>query len=139
MLVNNKFHNQIQLDLLYSSRIHGQSFNKLAYNIIGWGSPAIVLLRTSYKTIDNDVNECVIGAMTFCQFTEQAGYIGDHSTFLFTLAPFFKTIKTKSGKRDDNYVYLNTDAGRNRFGYIFINFYNNNILIYKKEWIRIRW
>lgn len=110
MLVNNKFHSQSKLDLLYSSKMHGQSFNKLAYNIVGWPSPAMILLKTSYKTLDNDFNENIIGAMTFCQFQDRFGYYGDHSTFLFSLSPFFKTIMTRSGKRESNYVYLNTNA-----------------------------
>jgi hypothetical protein len=110
MLVNPKFQLVRKLHLLYSTKVHGQSFNKLVSNISGWPATAIVLLKCTYRDIKGDNRSSVFGAMTFCQLTDKYGYFGNHNTVLFSLKPFFKIIKTKTGKRSNSYIYLNSMA-----------------------------
>jgi hypothetical protein len=110
MLVNPKFQIIPKIHLLYSSKVHGQSFNKLINNIVGWPSPALFLLKCSFRGMDGEVKSNVIGAMTFCQLLDKYGFYGNHNTVLFSLTPFFKIIKTKSGKRSNHYLYLNSMA-----------------------------
>lgn len=109
-LVNPKFHSQIELDLIYSSKLHGQSFNRLAQNLVGWPSPTLVLLKTSYRGFEGDIKTNVMGAMTFSAWEDKLGYFGDGHAFLFTLKPYFQTLRAKTGNHDRNYMYLNTNA-----------------------------
>ena len=110
MLVNPKFQTIPKIHLLYSNKVHGQSFNKLVNNIVGWPSPALILLRCSFKDLNGEIKENIIGAMTFCQLLDKYSFYGNHNTVLFSLTPFFKIIKTKTGKRSNNYIYLNSTA-----------------------------
>lgn len=110
MLVNPKFQSIPKIHLLYSTKVHGISFNKLVNNIVGWPSPALILLKCSFRGMDGQVRSNVMGAMTFCQLFDKYGFYGNHNTVLFSLTPFFKIIKTKSGKRANHYVYLNSMA-----------------------------
>lgn len=110
MVVNPKFQGIPKLHLLYSSKVHGQSFNKLVSNIVGWPSPALILLKCSYVDQNRETKINIMGAMTFCQLLDKYGFYGSHATVLFSLTPYFKIIKTKSGKRSNHYVYLNSMA-----------------------------
>lgn len=118
-LVNPKFHSQISLDLIYSSKVHGQSFNKLAQNLLGWPSPVMILIKSVYRGFEGGSEENVMGAMTFCPWEDKLGYFGDSHGFLFTLKPFFQTLRTKTGNHDQNYVYFNTNAIKGKYQLIF--------------------
>lgn len=110
MVVNPKFQGIPKLHLMYSSKVHGQSFNKLVSNLVGWPSPALILLKCSYLDSNRESRVNVMGAMTFCQLLDKYGHYGSHNTVLFSLVPYFKIIKTKTGNRGSSYVYLNSTA-----------------------------
>ena len=114
ILFNSKFHTQLEMNLLFSSKVHGNSFNKLIDKIVGWSAPALFLIKSSYKNIDKENVECVIGAMTFCQLLDHQFYYGDSSIFLFSLFPTLKKISVKQGKRKNNFLYINSTTNKHK-------------------------
>lgn len=113
LLLNSKFHSQLELKLLYSTKVNGQSFNKLIDQINGWPAPAMFLLKTSYKNLKKEIIECVIGVMTFCELQDHQFYYGDSNTFLFSITPVLKKLIAKQGKKKENYIYINSESNKN--------------------------
>jgi hypothetical protein len=99
---------------LFSSKLHGQSFHKMIDQIVGWPSPVSFLLKISYPDKNGEPIEGVIGAMTFDQLADTSNYYGSNNTFLFSLSPIFKRIAAKTSANNSNYMYINTNATRDK-------------------------
>lgn len=99
---------------LFSSKLHGQSFHKMIDQIVGWPSPVAFILKISYPNNNDEQVEGVIGAMTFDQLMDTSNYYGNNNTFLFSLSPVFKRIAAKTSANNSNYMYINTNATRQK-------------------------
>uniref|UniRef100_A0A0A9WFA2 MTOR-associated protein MEAK7 n=2 Tax=Lygus hesperus TaxID=30085 RepID=A0A0A9WFA2_LYGHE len=85
--------------LLYSSSVHGQSWQTLCKNILSQG-PSLVVIE--------DENNAVIGAFGPASWRLCPSFYGNDSCFLFSLRPHL-SIMTPSGF-NSNFQYINSGA-----------------------------
>ncbi|KAL4460993.1 hypothetical protein ABPG74_016465 [Tetrahymena malaccensis] len=113
------------LYLLYSSSKSGISFNRLAFAILGYNAPTLILIK--HKEVNKETNESqthIIGAYHQEQWYSQLSnlhfsikklkiffknieYQGDSQTYLFSLYPTYRTFNSYEGQGSTNYAYLN--------------------------------
>ncbi|KAL4506913.1 hypothetical protein ABPG72_001334 [Tetrahymena utriculariae] len=96
------------LYLLYSSSKSGISFNRLAFAILGYNAPTLLLIK--HKEVNKETNESqthIIGAYHQEQWYSQLKYQGDSQTYLFSLYPTYRTFNSYEGQGSSNYAYLN--------------------------------
>jgi len=88
---------------LYSSVVDGFSFNRLEWNLIGYGGPTLVLIQT----------ECdvVLGAFASQSWKDTYHFYGTSENFVFQLEPVLRVFHA-TGK-DDHFMYCH---GSSRFG-----------------------
>jgi TLD len=88
---------------LYSSVMDGFSFNRLEWNLIGYGGPTLVLIQT----------ECdvVLGAFASQSWKDTYHFYGTSENFVFQLEPVLRVFHA-TGK-DDHFMYCH---GSSRFG-----------------------
>ena len=105
---NNKLSEVKSLQCLYNSSQSGSSFNRLAYSLIGYNAPTVLLIKHTYKTIEGQSLKGIIGAYVGVPWKDEFGYWGDNTTYLFTLKPRVKFAYGYKGQGEQNFTYLNT-------------------------------
>lgn len=111
MLTNNSFHCVSKIHLLYSPSTAGSSFNRLAYSIMGYGGPTLILLKHVQKNDRENGNKdtsYILGAFHSSQWKDELKYIGDHTSYLFKISPRFHNFYSYRGEGGTNFAYLNT-------------------------------
>jgi len=86
-----------QWKLVFSSRVHGESFSKLANQTAGQGA-CIVIVKSS--------DGCTFGAFASAGFSMGPTFAGDQRCFLFSIDPHM-AIYTATGY-NNNFAYLNS-------------------------------
>uniref|UniRef100_A0A914W7V8 MTOR-associated protein MEAK7 n=1 Tax=Plectus sambesii TaxID=2011161 RepID=A0A914W7V8_9BILA len=85
-----------QWKLLFNSRVHGESFSKLANQTGGHGA-CVILVKSS--------DGCLFGAFASDGFVMGPSFVGDERSFLFTIEPRM-AIYNATGY-NNNFAYLN--------------------------------
>lgn len=71
------------MTLLYSTKDSGTSFNRLVWNILGYGGPTLLVVLL-------DKGSIVFGAYNPANWSDGLKFQGDSGCFLFSLSPSFK-------------------------------------------------
>lgn len=109
MLANQKLSSTSVLEPLFNSLRGGSNFNRLAFAVVGYTAPSIILIRHYYKDVDSDKTvRGIIGAFVPGPWKDELAYQGNSSVVLFTLLPQVKFYPAYKGKGGNSYVYLNT-------------------------------
>ncbi|KAM3129052.1 hypothetical protein pb186bvf_018830 [Paramecium bursaria] len=87
------------MTLLYSTKDSGTSFNRLVWNILGYGGPTLLVVLL-------DKGSIVFGAYNPANWSDGLKFQGDSGCFLFSLSPGFKQFMSNGTQQ--NYCYLNT-------------------------------
>ena len=95
------------LDLIYSTRLHGFSFNRLAHALNGFEGPLLLLVRNSYQLMERNCSD-VFGAFTNCSYAESFAYFGRSETYLFRLRPTLRNFFPGTPRARQPNVYFNT-------------------------------
>jgi len=102
------------IDIIYNSKGDGLSFNRLAYAIIGYKGPFIILIKhdsshSEEEEKDEDSNnEYTIGVYVDGEIKGNGKFGGNLNCCLFCVSPHFKVLRTINNKGGTNYAYLNT-------------------------------
>lgn len=98
--INSKLHMQFQHKwrLLYSSKLHGESFSKLTGAIINKG-PTLIAVKDSHGHIFGGF------ASESWQFSSE--FQGTNRSFLYKSHPFLEIYDCVGGSYNDHYMYLN--------------------------------
>lgn len=97
-----------EMPCLYNSLKGGSSFNRLAFGLVAYPAPSLLLIRHTYKTTEGQSYKGLIGAIVTTEWKDELGYWGDSHVTLFTLLPKVRFLYSYKGKGGSNYVYLNT-------------------------------
>lgn len=65
-LTNTIILNQKKMELVYTTSVHGKSFQKLVDQLTGYSAPLIFLLKIKFHTIEEDNQIGILGAFTNC-------------------------------------------------------------------------
>ncbi|CAN0273693.1 unnamed protein product [Ectocarpus sp. 8 AP-2014] len=88
---------------IYNSEEDGLSFNRVAFKLVGYGGPTMILIRERESG-------AVWGGCADSPWKESNSFYGGEASFLFRLAPDFKIIPHKMARRvqrNQNFQYLN--------------------------------
>ena len=94
-----------QMQRVYCSEADGRSFNRLEWNLLGYGGPTLLLVRTTTGAI--------IGAFAASTWKDTVNYQGNSDCFLVQLQPKFKVHWAASG-RQNHFMYMNSGKRGNR-------------------------
>jgi hypothetical protein len=107
-MATNKLPTTGKIHCLYNSLKSGSSFNRLAFALVGYSAPTLLLIRHTFQTTDGQSYKGTIGAIVSSEWRDELGYWGDSSVTLFTVLPRVRFLYSYKGKGGSNYVYLNT-------------------------------
>eukprot|EP00752_Nemacystus_decipiens_P005703 g5161.t1 len=84
---------------IYNSEEDGLSFNRVAFKLVGYGGPTVILIR------ERD-SGAVWGGCADSPWKESNSFYGGEASFLLRLAPDFKVIPSKMAS-NNHFQYLN--------------------------------
>ncbi|CAD8098236.1 unnamed protein product [Paramecium sonneborni] len=92
-----------EMTQLYNNQNSGTSFNRLAWNILGYGGPTLILIYIDKKQCNIPI---IFGAYNPNAWTDGLKFQGDSGCYLFSISPSFRIFGTTGNGQ--NYAYLNT-------------------------------
>ncbi|CAD8181325.1 unnamed protein product [Paramecium octaurelia] len=92
-----------EMTQLYNNQSSGTSFNRLAWNILGYGGPTLILIYLDKKLNNLPI---IFGAYNPNPWSDGLKFQGDSGCYLFSISPSFRTYCTTGNGQ--NYAYLNT-------------------------------
>nr|XP_039265497.1 MTOR-associated protein MEAK7-like [Styela clava] len=98
--INSRLHMQLQHKwrLLYSSKLHGESFSKLTGAIVNKG-PTLIVIK--------DTHGHIFGGFASESWQFSSKFQGTDKSFLFTSHPSLEIYDCIGGSYNDHYMYLN--------------------------------
>jgi hypothetical protein len=110
-LSNSFFHNLPKLQLVYSTAKSGTSFNRLALSLRGYEAPTLILVKhveVADEARGKERKSFVFGGFARVGWSDELKYNGDSESYIFSLAPNFKSFYAYRGQGGTNYTYMNT-------------------------------